>query len=153
MERILVGMAPNDGSLWAGIHALNLAKRINAKVSFLLIVDPGAGADGGTEADTERQKTSMMKRLGTLIEQGREEGIAVDYFIAHGQFDKELIQFVKDNKTTMLVVGLPLDPDVSSGNPREFIEKLRHRIRCRIEVVQEKTPKPSPEKKEEVRRK
>jgi hypothetical protein len=151
MERILVGMAPNDGSLWAGIHALNLAKRINAKVSFLLIVDPGAGADRGSEADNERQTTSMMKRLGTLIEQGREEGIVVDYFIAHGKFDKELVQFIKDNKTTMLVVGLPLDPDISSGNSRGFIEKLRHRIHCRIEVVQEKIPKPSP--KERKRRK
>jgi nucleotide-binding universal stress UspA family protein len=145
MERILVGMAPDDGSLWAGIHALNLAKRINAKVSFLLIVDPGA--DRGTEADNEQQKTSMMKRLGTLIEQGRAEGITVDYFIAHGKFDKELVQFIKDNKTTMLVVGLPLNPDISSGNSRELIEKLRHRIHCRIEVVQEKTSKPSPGKR------
>ena len=145
MERILVGMAAEDDSLWAGIHALNLARRINAKVSFLLVIDPET--DTGTQAVNEERKASMMKRLGTLIEQGRSEGIAVDYFIAHGKFDKELVQFIKDNKTTMLVVGLPLDPDVSSGNPREFIEKLRHRIHCRIEVVQEKTPKPSPEKR------
>ena len=141
MERILVGMAPENGSLWAGIHALNLAKRINARVSFLLVID--SETETGPQAADEQRKASMMKRLGTLIEQGRAEGIAVDYFIAHGKFDKELVQFIKDNKTTMLVVGLPLDPDVSSGNPREFIEKLRHRIHCRIEVVQEKNLKPT----------
>jgi nucleotide-binding universal stress UspA family protein len=141
MERILVGMASDGGSLWAGIHALNLAKRINAKVSFLLVIDPEADKEG-TQAVKDQGKTSMMKRLGTLIEQGRAEGITVDYFITHGKFDKELVQFIKDNKTTMLVVGLPLDSDVSSGNFRELIEKLRHRIDCRIEVVQEKSPKP-----------
>jgi nucleotide-binding universal stress UspA family protein len=141
MERILVGMAPENDSLWAGIHALNLARRINAKVSFLLVIDPET--DTGTQAVNEERKASMMKRLGNLIEQGRAEGIAVDYFIAHGKFDKELVQFIKDNKTTMLVVGLPPDPDVSSGNFTELIEKVRHRIDCRIEVVQEKNLKPT----------
>ena len=126
-----------NGSLWAGIHALNLAKRIGAKVSFLLVIDPDA--DGQSRAANEQRKESMMKRLGTLIEQGRSEGISVDYFIAHGKFDKELVQFTKDNKTTMLVIGLPIDPDVSSGNFTELIEKVRHRIDCRIEVVHEKT--------------
>jgi nucleotide-binding universal stress UspA family protein len=141
MERILVGMAPENGSLWAGIHALNLAKRINARVSFLLVID--SETDTGPQAADEQRKASMMKRLGTLIEQGRAEGIAVDYFIAHGKFDKELVQFVKDNKTTMLVVGLPPDPDDSSENFTELIEKVRHRIDCRIEVVQEKNLKPT----------
>jgi nucleotide-binding universal stress UspA family protein len=141
MERILVGMAPENGSLWAGIHALNLAKRINARVSFLLVIDPET--DTEARAADEQRKASMMKRLGTLIEQGRAEGIAVDYFIAHGKFDKELVQFIKDNKTTMLVVGLPPDPDVSSENFTELIEKVRHRIDCRIEVVHEKNLKPT----------
>jgi hypothetical protein len=41
------------------------------------------------------------------------------------------------------VVGVPLDPDPSSGNFTELIEKVRHRVDCRIEVVQEKDLKPT----------
>ena len=37
MENILVAMDPAETRFYAGMHALNLAKRINAKVLFLLI--------------------------------------------------------------------------------------------------------------------
>ena len=141
MERILVGLDTAEGSLWSGIHALNLAKRIDAKVSFLLVIDPDI--DKHKNALQDQRKAHMSKSLGALIEQGRDEGIGVDYFVTYGDYDNEVVRFIKENKITMLVVGLPPDPDVSSGNFTELIEKVRHRIDCRIEVVQEKNLKPT----------
>lgn len=136
MERILVGMDPEGNSVWAGIHALNLAKRINAKVTFLLVIEPGT--DERKENLRKEQETSMMKRLGALVEQGRSEGIKVDSFVIYGAYDKELVRFIKENKITMLVVGLPSDPKGSSGQFADLLEKVRHRIDCRIEVVNQK---------------
>jgi nucleotide-binding universal stress UspA family protein len=141
MERILVGLDTAEGSLWSGIHALNLAKRIDAKVSFLLVIDPDL--DKRKQALQEQWKTYMMKSLGALIEQGRAEGITVDYFVAYGKFDIEIVKFIKENRITMLVVGLPADQKGSSGHFAELLEKVRHRIDCRIEVVHEKSLKPA----------
>jgi len=141
MERILVGMDPNEGSLWAGIHGLNLAKRINAKVSFLLVIEPST--DKAKEALQEQRKDSMMKSLGPIIEQGREEGIGVDYFVTYGNYDNEVVRFIKENKITILVVGLRPDQRGPSGNFADLLEKVRHRIDCRIEVVSEKNLRPT----------
>jgi nucleotide-binding universal stress UspA family protein len=141
MERILVGLEPAEGSLWSGIHALNLAKRIDAKVSFLLVIDPDL--DKPKQALQEQWKTHMMKSLGALIEEGRSEGITVDYFVAYGKFDVEIVKFIKENRITMLVVGMPADQKGSSGSFAELLEKVRHRIDCRIEIVHEKNLKPT----------
>jgi nucleotide-binding universal stress UspA family protein len=140
MERILVGLDTAEGSLWSGIHALNLAKRIDAKVSFLLVIDPDV--DKRDLAILDQEKGYMTKRLGALIEQGRADGIAVDYFVTHGKFDVEVVKFIKENRITMLVVGLPADQKGSSGHFTDLLEKVRHRIDCRIEVVHEKNLKP-----------
>ena len=139
MERILVGLQPGESKLWAGIHALNLAKRINAEVSFLLVMEPGN--DPEEDGLKERQQGSMMKSLGPLIEQGRSEGIRVDYYVTHGKVESELVRFIRENKITMLVVGSSFDPKDSSGIFGDLLEKIRHRIDCRIEVVYEKDRK------------
>ena len=141
MERILVGLDTAEGSLWSGIHALNLAKRIDAKVSFLLVIDPDI--DKHKKALQDQRKAHMSKSLGALIEQGRDEGISVDYFVTYGKFDVEIVKFIKENRITMLVVGLPADQKGSSGHFSELLEKVRHRIDCRIEVVHEKNLKPA----------
>jgi nucleotide-binding universal stress UspA family protein len=145
MERILVGLDTAEGSLWSGIHALNLAKRIDAKVSFLLVIDPDV--DKLEPPLLDQGKGYMTKPLGALIEQGRAEGIAVDYFVTHGKFDVEIVKFIKENRITMLVVGLPADQKGSSGHFTELLEKVRHRIDCRIEVVHEKNLKPAPRRR------
>lgn len=141
MERILVGLDTAEGSLWSGIHALNLAKRIDAKVSFLLVID--TDIDRCKAALQDQWKAHMTKSLGALIEQGRDEGIAVDYFVTYGKFDVEIVKFIRENRITMLVVGLPVDQKGSSGDFAARLEKVRHRIDCRIEVVHEKILKPA----------
>ncbi len=136
MEKILVSFKPGESSLWAGMHALHLAKRISARVSFLLILEQTTDALSDSHAEMD-----ALKKLSPLLDQGRSEGITVDYFVTSGDYDTELVKFIKENRITMLVVGSPSDQKGASGHFTEFLEKVRHRIDCRIEVVHKKNLK------------
>jgi nucleotide-binding universal stress UspA family protein len=135
MEKILVGLSPGKTSLWAAVHALNLSKRIKARLYFLLVINPAAKEpDQGLVRQAE---VSMRSSLESLIEEGISDGIPVDY-ITYGQYDNELVKFVKENKITMLVVGSPTPQNGRFEDFEDLLEKIRHRIDCRIEVVHEK---------------
>ncbi len=135
MEKILAGMTLESSSLWAGIHALNLAKRINAHVSFLLVtaqeqIDP---AEKDQESGDE-----TVSGIEALIDEGRAEGVVVNYYRACGDFAGELIHFVRQNKITLLVIASPGETDIHGVAFKDFLEKLHHRLNCRMEVVQMK---------------
>lgn len=137
MERILVGIDPESASYWAGMHALNLARRINATVSFLLVLE--AEAQGTTQSGGKKEaEPSVRKRLDPLIEEARSEGIVVDYYVSHGEYENELISFIQENKVTMLVLGSPAEQEAHMASFTAFLEKIRHRVDCRIEIVHEK---------------
>jgi nucleotide-binding universal stress UspA family protein len=139
MEKILVGLYPGKTSLWAAVHALNLSKRINARLYFLLVIDPRSKE---SDKSLMRQvENSIKSNLESLIEEGISDGIPVDYYITYGQYDNELVKFVKENKITMLVVGSPTPQDGRLEDFDDLLEKIRHRIDCRMEVVHEKTTK------------
>jgi len=144
MEKILVTMNPARTRLSAGIHALNLAKRINAKVIFLLVSPDGP--DRSEFSPNARSAASLKKRLEALIDDARSDGVAVEYYAAAGEYEGELIRFVQENKVTLLVVETPVGPPATVETFKNFLDKLRHRINCRIEVVNEK-PR-TPERKE-----
>ena len=134
MEKILVVMDPQKPLFFAGIHALNLAKRINAKVYFLLVFppkEPGKPAEDSNEA-------AVKQKVKTLLEEARSDGLTVDYYLAYGNYESELVSFVQENKITLLVVESSSERGESRELFREFLDKLRHRINCRIEVVNEK---------------
>lgn len=136
MEKILVAMNPEKPGSWAGVHALNLAKRIGASVSFLLILHPITGKP--VKASVKKAEASMKKSIESFLEEGRTEGIKVDYYLAYGEYENTLINFINDNKITLLVVGPPSDQGRSQDSFTKFLEKIRHQVNCRIEVVQEK---------------
>lgn len=141
MERILVAMDPLQTHLFPGIHALNLAKRIKARVSFLLIL-PNLPAQ--LKAPTENENAfTLKKKVEALIEAARSDGIMVDYYAAYGNYENELVNFVHENRVTLLVVESANGQGESGEAARQFLERLRHRMDCRIEVVNEKpkTPK------------
>lgn len=140
MERILVALNGENTSLWAGIHALNLARRIRASVSFLLVLSP---------ITDKREGASTKKKMEDLIEEARAEGVKVDYYLAYGDYESELITFIQDNKTTLLVVGPPGEGESAEEAFTRFLDKIRHRIDCRIEVIHEKPPASSTSQKGE----
>jgi len=137
MERILVGMDPEGISRWAGVYALNLAKRIQAKVSFLLVIDPAT--QRVNPAISNEAEASVKENLEALVEEGLSEGISVDYYMTYGQYETELISFIKQNQISILVLGSPAEQRAAAGNFKHFLEKIRHRVDCRIEVVHEKS--------------
>jgi len=136
MEKILVAMNPARTNFCGGIHALNLAKRIKARVFFLLVFPPSSKEM--RPPLVEGIEVSIKKRLESLIEEGRSDGIAVDYYLAHGDYEDELVSFIQENRITLLVVEFASEPGDSPETFKDFLDKIRHRINCRIEVVHEK---------------
>ena len=103
---------------------------------FLLVIDPAVKES--KESLIRQINASMKEDLESLIEKGISDGIPVDYYIAYGQYESELVEFVKENRITMLVVGSPTPKDGFLENFDDLLQKIRHRIDCRIEVVHEK---------------
>ena len=63
MEKILVAMDPVRTNFYACIHALNLAKRIKAKVLFLLVFSLTAEK---TEKSLEEELRDIEKRFSRV---------------------------------------------------------------------------------------
>lgn len=96
---------------------------------------------GSEKRQISQIETAVKARIEPLIEEGLSEGIPVDYYISHGRYENELFKFVKENRITILVVGSPADHSKHPGDFNSLIEKIRHRIDCRIKVVHEKDSK------------
>ncbi len=147
MEKILVGIDTEKIDLRPCIHAINLAERMKrAKVYFLLISDIlETEPDNGNRKLPDAAKNDVLglsakEELESLIEDGRSKGIIVDYYTAQGNFKDEIIDFIKTRRIDLLVIGFPqIETKRTKINKEviftEFIEKIQHRVGCRIEVV------------------
>jgi K+-sensing histidine kinase KdpD len=133
MERILVCVDARHGAWGAWARAISLAGRIEARIYALLVLPP-SGAEGGNAADTNTDR-SVRERLELLIELAKSDGIPIDYFISEGSYEEEVIRFAEQNKITLIVAEPP--PGDNRHPDREFtaFQKIRHRIRCRAELV------------------
>jgi hypothetical protein len=103
---------------------------MQARVSLLLVLDPGPGGKGEIGPPLRRE-------LEGLIEQVRSEGLPVEYYISQGSFEEELVRFTKEHRVTMLVIDQPTARGGAVHESTTLLEKIRHRVDCRIEVVQE----------------
>lgn len=132
MERILVSLDSMDPGLGAGLHAINLAKRIQAQVYVLSVSGRAAGAGDGPASGGGGP-------IDLLIDQARREGLAVNYYMADGPFESETVKLIQEKGITILVVGPP-----SKGGEtamREFrgaLDNIRLRVDCHIEVVHQR---------------
>ncbi len=132
MEKILVCVDARHGAWGAWARAISLAKRIDAKVYALLVLQAGGTEVGNTDTSTDR---SVREHLELLIELAKSDGIPIDYFVSEGSYEEEVIRFANQHKIT-LIVAEPQRGD-NRHSDREFasFEKIRHRIRCRAELV------------------
>ena len=134
MERILVALDPGRTTLWAAVHGINLARRIKAKV-YVLVVTSSA-EPGGEEAYIQK---TIKKELEPLIDEARSEGVWIDFYVAYGKFHEEVIRFIKENKITLLIVGVLVSGKKTiSAKFSDMLEEIRRRVSCRIEMVNEK---------------
>lgn len=133
MERILVGIDPRMTGLWSVVFALNLAKRMDVKISVLLVVE---SAQSGKTREPANDASSLRSRLEKIIQDGRSDGTPIDYFLARGSFKDELIRFIQEKKISLLIVDYPL-ADQSNGleNMPELLGEIKLRTGCRIEMV------------------
>jgi hypothetical protein len=131
MVTILAAIDPVEQQFNAGVRAINLAKRIKAKVMFLLLYPT---RNGGTVRMVDHPTdTAVDKRLTLLIEEAHADDIPVDYCVASGRFESELVRFVQKNRIYLLVLeSLP-------KRNRALLKSIRHRINCLIEVVSVKS--------------
>jgi len=136
MQKLLVAMAPAKPNHFAGIHALNLAGRISAKVLFLLVLPTSSKQPQSSEIKSKEE--AVKKEVELLVEAARLDGTAVEYYLAYGDYEREVIKFARENQVTLLVIEPPSGPGSTADATNTLLDKLRHSINCRIEVVNEK---------------
>lgn len=133
MKKTLVAIHPKAKTIWAIVHAINLAIRIGAKTFILFIQDKE------TEKNKKRNMTELQKEIAPLLELARIEGIMVDTYISYGEYAQEIINFVRENGIDLLILGVPAELGIISKH-RFFdeVEKIRQMVDCRIQLVNER---------------
>ncbi len=132
MERILVSMSSRMTPWEALTRSVALARRINARVFVLTVVGPGKSME---DIDPENRT-----KLEQLVEAAGEDGVHIDSFISEGNYEDEVITFVKHNKITLLVTEYGTSGDKEHEREQASLQKIRHRVSCRVEIV---TPRKS----------
>jgi K+-sensing histidine kinase KdpD len=122
-------MSSRCGAWGAWSRAISLARRIDAKLYALLLTPPSSKTAGG-----------VRKRLELLIELAKSEGVSVDYFVAEGNYEEEVIRFVEQNRITLLVAESPDEDNSNSERDMSQIRRISHRISCRVELVSQRKP-------------
>jgi nucleotide-binding universal stress UspA family protein len=132
MKKILVAIDGRHGAWEALSHAFSLARRIEVRLNILLVESPGRlnQFHSGTEVEGE-----IKKKLELLIETAKAEGIDINYFIAEGNYEDEVINFVSHNKIDLLVHEANERGARSERSEASSLRSLRHRIACTVEVV------------------
>jgi len=139
MEKILIAINGKDEAWEALSHACSLAGRIPAQISVLLVQATVAPAIHQYKTEETEE---FRKRLELLLEAAKAEGIAINFFITEGDYEDEVISFIKANKISLFIH----ETHVSNGirekkrkaadkEPAAALSRLRHRIPCRMEVV------------------
>ncbi len=125
-------MGPRHGTWGALSRAVSLAKRIDARVYALLVLQPltSPGNDGGAHAATE-----LRQRIEFLIGLAKSEGISIDYFISEGNYEEEVIRFAEEKDLTLMVAEHPVRDQRNHDHDSTSFRRILHRITCRVEVV------------------
>ncbi|MBW1982586.1 MAG: universal stress protein, partial [Deltaproteobacteria bacterium] len=105
MKRIMVVLESSETNLWSAVHAINLAKRVGGKVYILRVLP--AKKIGASMPVPETVEAERQEKLEGLIEQGRSQGIVVDYQISHGNYEDEVVRFIRETKVDILVLTAP----------------------------------------------
>jgi hypothetical protein len=124
------------GALYRAIH---LAARIKASVDVLLVSNHSSCAPH--EEILPEMERSFKNGLELLIERGKSDGVKVSHYVACGDYEEEVIRFVRDRRITLLVLDQTEHSPGAADSLREFersISRIRRRVDCSIELVQRK---------------
>ncbi len=135
MDKILVAIDSKHGAWEALSHACSLAKRIDAMLNVLLVVPLNRRKSSSSRKEVEE---AIRRRLELSIEAAKTEGIRINYFIAEGKYEEEVINFINHNKILLLVHEANDRDTRSTHRDQVFLRTLRHRIACTVEIVSTK---------------
>ncbi|MDD2464453.1 MAG: universal stress protein [Desulfobulbus sp.] len=132
MEKILVAIDARRGA-WAALsHACSLAKRIQVDLNVLLVNPQTSGRGGAVHGELEQV---VRTRLELLLETAKAEGITINYFMTEGAYEDEVINFVNHHKIALLVYETRGRDARSTAKDAVALRALRHRLKCKMEVV------------------
>ncbi len=132
MEQILVGMDGRHGAWEALSRACALTRRMNAHLHVLLVQSPPGDA---VLPGVLRQDADLRKHLQLRIESAKAQGVPVDYYIAQGRYEDEIVRFVNDYRITLLVYELRQGGLESAKKGSRPLQAIRRRIACKVEIV------------------
>jgi hypothetical protein len=115
-------MGDRRGAWEALSHAIFLGKRIHAAIYVLRV----QSRKKTQKEAAKRLEQALRDRLDRQIEAAKAEGVRIEHFVAKGAFEEEMIRFAEHHRITLLVTELGQADD---------LEKIRHRIACRVELV------------------
>nr|WP_320009717.1 universal stress protein [uncultured Desulfobulbus sp.] len=132
MEKILVALDTKHGA-WAALsHACSLAERMDVELYVLLVHPSSKEKQNSAEFALE---AAIKSRLELLLEAAKNKGIRINYFVSEGTYEEEIIQFVNHYRIGLLVCETTGSAARISAKEALFLRALRHRLRCKLEVV------------------
>jgi nucleotide-binding universal stress UspA family protein len=111
MKKILCATRGGEASIRAQDAAIALAKERDAELWFMYVVDIGF-MDKSLYAMRPDVVTGEMENLGEFLlamaqERARQQGVAAEYLLRHGDLRQELIDTARDEGMDLVLVGKP----------------------------------------------
>ncbi|WP_457576703.1 universal stress protein [Desulfomarina sp.] len=130
MEKILVAI-DNRHRAWEALsHACSLVKRIDAELYVLLVLSTEQKDRALTDIETE-----IKKRLELVIEKAKSENIIINFFLAEGNYEQEIMTFINHYKITLLAHETNVNDRDARVRDTRFLRSLRSQLSCAVEIV------------------
>ena len=134
MDNVLIAIDSSKSNFWMVNYAMGLTRRVNARVSILMVVDDEAMQFAD---DADEWIGLPEKRLESLIAEEHSNQTHIDYYTVRGSFGDEVLNFIKENSISMLFVGQPTGNDArATRRLLDILESISTSTTCHIEVVQ-----------------
>jgi len=134
MNNVLIAVDTSEYSFWLAYYAIGLSKRIYMNVSILMVDDEEFRS---RPRNNEEWIGLPEKKLESLLAEDHSERSHINFYFTKGKFEDEVIQFILENKITILFVGQP-EPCGAKQEIKfvEQLERIGKKTDCHIEVVQ-----------------
>ncbi len=106
-EKLLLATDLSEASVAATDEAFELARRLDATLLIVSVIDPGTlrrpGARPGTRMDQVRDRREQVAQA--LVERGRTEGVTVSFLVWEGDPGDMIVEAAEAEHVDMVLVG------------------------------------------------